>query len=137
MREAAIAQQIAFFNSPWVRFLIGHDPAETSGGSITVLAERDAGPERPAGHQSAADPPRPQGGPPVAGHELPGLNHLFQRRRPAWVEYATIGTTFDPVALDIMGDWILGGWKSGVASGRTGCRALFNRLRLRSRRGVH
>jgi len=40
--------------------------------------------------------------------ELPGLNHLFQKCRACTVaEYSTIEETFSPLALEIMGDWIL------------------------------
>ena len=112
MREAAIAQQIAFFNSPWVRFLIGHDPAEDLRRlRIPVLALN--------GTLDLNVPPdinlppirralREAGHPASQVHELPGLNHLFQPAKTGLGrEYATIETTFDPVALDIMGDWIL------------------------------
>jgi hypothetical protein len=39
---------------------------------------------------------------------LSGLNHLFQPAQTGSpLEYATIETTFSPVALKVMGDWII------------------------------
>lgn len=44
----------------------------------------------------------------VTIHRLPGLNHLFQPARTGTGdEYARIETTIDPVALDLVRDWIL------------------------------
>ena len=40
--------------------------------------------------------------------ELPGLNHLFQKCRECTIaEYSAIEETFSPLALKIVGDWIL------------------------------
>lgn len=40
--------------------------------------------------------------------ELPGLNHLFQNCKKCTVqEYAELEETFSPVALEVMGDWLL------------------------------
>ena len=43
----------------------------------------------------------------VTVKELPGLNHLFQTATTGSVqEYGTIGETFAPAALQLVGDWI-------------------------------
>jgi hypothetical protein len=40
--------------------------------------------------------------------EIPGLNHLFQKCKQCSVrEYAELEETFSPVALEIMGDWLV------------------------------
>ena len=112
MREAAIAQQVTFFNSPWMRFLIGHDPADDLRRlSIPVLAlngtldlnvppDVNLPPIRRALEEA--------GNPASRVYELPGLNHLFQPARTGLGrEYGTIETTFDPSALELLVNWIL------------------------------
>lgn len=112
MRAAAVEQQVAFFNSPWMRFLIGYDPTDDLRRlRIPVLALN--------GTLDLNVPPdinlppieralREAGNPASRVHELPGLNHLFQ---PAMTghgrEYVMIETTFDPSALDILVDWVV------------------------------
>jgi fermentation-respiration switch protein FrsA (DUF1100 family) len=45
--------------------------------------------------------------------ELPGLNHLFQKRtKCTLVEYGTLEETFRPPPLEAMGDWIVGHTRS-------------------------
>ncbi len=46
--------------------------------------------------------------------ELPGLNHLFQTARTgAPAEYGQIEETFSPVALQVIGDWIVHRTRTG------------------------
>src|SRR5260370_42242419 len=48
------------------------------------------------------------GNPDFTAVELPGLNHLFQKCKSCAVsEYGTLDETFSPVALEIMGVWVV------------------------------
>ena len=97
-------------NTAWFRFFFNYDPAPTLAKvRCPVLALN--------GSLDMQVPPD-QNLPPVRAAlahnrraevlELAGLNHLFQPAKTgAPTEYATIETTLDPAALDLLTSWIL------------------------------
>ncbi len=107
--EAAVAQQLTIFQSPWMRYFLAYDPVPTlkklKMPVLAVNGEKDL----------QVDPD--QNLPPIEKAlarnkkakvvELPGLNHLFQPATTGLpAEYATIDTTIDPSLLDIVATWI-------------------------------
>lgn len=104
-QEARIAQM----NSPWMRWILRYDPAATLRKlRVPVLAL--------FGSRDLQAPPL-QNVPPIKAAlrspdsevlVLRNLNHLFQTARTGSIaEYAQLEETFNPVALKIVGDWVL------------------------------
>lgn len=110
--RAILDQQLAGFDTPWMRTFIGLDPAVSLGKLeqpvLVMSGEKDL--------QVIADDNLPgieralarAGNKDVTVRRLPGLNHLFQRCQTGAVsEYATIRETFDPDALEILTRWVV------------------------------
>ncbi len=111
--EAAAMGQIRQFTSPWFRYFISHDPVPVLKKiKVPVLAvngEKDL--QVDAGENLAAIRKALQegGNKKVKVKALPGLNHLFQTATTGSPgEYARIGETFSPAAMQVVGDWITG-----------------------------
>jgi len=110
--EAQIGEAILKVNSPWMRYFVNYDPAESLRKvTCPVLALN--------GEKDLQVSPK-QNLPPIrqaleaAGNkhfevvELPGLNHLFQTAKTGSPnEYAQIEETISPVALEKIAVWIL------------------------------
>ncbi|MFP5501827.1 MAG: alpha/beta hydrolase family protein, partial [Candidatus Sericytochromatia bacterium] len=101
--------QIQAVNSPWFRTFVELDPrpylakievpvlALNGSKDTQVLAKKHLPGLKAALHES----------PSVKTYELPGLNHLFQPAKTGLPsEYGQIETTFDPEALELIGDWV-------------------------------
>jgi len=108
--EAAIAPTIAQLRSPWMGTFLGYDPREALVTlKIPVLAMYGGLDTQVDSALSAPEIERALavGGAPATIRTYAGLNHLFQ---PATTgspeEYATIETTFDPVAMAELVAWI-------------------------------
>ena len=113
MPDATIQAQIAMIRAPETQSILAYDPAEALRKlNVPVLALN--------GSKDIQVPPM-QNLPAIAAaltaggnkdftvKELPGLNHLFQKCGQCTIaEYASIEETFSPVALDIIGDWVVG-----------------------------
>lgn len=112
INEAAVDQQLQMMFSPWFIKLLAYDPTPTLAKvGCPVLAlngEKDiqvAADENLEGIRAGL---AAGGNENVTTRKLTGLNHLFQQCTTGAIsEYATIEETLNPVALQIVSDWIL------------------------------
>jgi pimeloyl-ACP methyl ester carboxylesterase len=111
MFEEAVDDGMDQMFSPWMQYFLFYDPAPTLAEvDCPILAmngtldlQVDAYQNLPAIARSVES---------VGGDltivQLENLNHLFQPATTGAIsEYAQIETTFDPEALEVMGDWVL------------------------------
>ena len=110
--EGAVVAQVTQLNTPWFRYFLTYEPrAALTKVKCPVLAIN--------GEHDLQVPPK-QNLPEIEAalkeggnldftvKELPGLNHLFQTSKTgAPSEYSSISETISPMALKIMGDWIV------------------------------
>jgi hypothetical protein len=109
--EQMIEREIQRLMDPWLRFFISHDPRETLRNvDVPVLALAGAKDQQvaPDTNQTAiAEALDADQNPAVTVRTLDGLNHLFQTAETgAPSEYGRIEETFDPMALDLIADWL-------------------------------
>jgi fermentation-respiration switch protein FrsA (DUF1100 family) len=110
--KSSAAMQSATVNSAWFRFFLQHDPApvlqKVSCPVLALNGERDLQ-VSPAQNLPVLEQALQAGGNQrVTVHKLPDLNHLFQHCQTGAVsEYGQIEETFNPAALELIGDWIL------------------------------
>ena len=110
--EVYLNAQLQSLLSPWLKFFLTYDPKPTlSKVKCPVLAingEKDLQ-VPPKENLSAIEEALVAGGNKnFTVKELPGLNHLFQTAQTGVPsEYAKIEETISPIALKIIGDWIL------------------------------
>jgi len=110
--EVYLKAQLQSLLSPWLKFFLTYDPKPTlSKVKCPVLAingEKDLQ-VPPKENLSAIEEALVAGGNKnFTVEELPGLNHLFQTAQTGVPsEYAKIEETISPIALKIIGDWIL------------------------------
>ena len=110
--EVYLKAQLQSLLSPWLKFFLTYDPKPTlSKVKCSVLAingEKDLQ-VPPKENLSAIEEALVAGGNKnFTVEELPGLNHLFQTAQTGVPsEYAKIEETISPIALKIIGDWIL------------------------------
>ena len=110
--EVFLKVQLQSLLSPWLKFFLTYDPKPTlSKVKCPVLAingEKDLQVPPKENLSAIKDALVAGGNKNFTIKELPGLNHLFQTAQigvPA--EYAKIEETISPIALKIIGDWIL------------------------------
>jgi len=110
--EVYINAQLQSLLSPWLKFFLTYDPKPTLSKVkcpvLTINGEKDLQ-VPPKENLSAIEEALVAGGNKnFTVKELPGLNHLFQTAQTGVPsEYAKIEETISPVALKIVGDWIL------------------------------
>jgi pimeloyl-ACP methyl ester carboxylesterase len=110
--EVFLKAQLQGLLSPWLKFFLTYDPKPTlTKVKCSVLAingEKDLQ-VPPKENLSAIEEVLKTGGnQSYTIKELPGLNHLFQTAQTGVPsEYVKIEETISPVALKIVGDWIL------------------------------
>ncbi|WP_435352970.1 alpha/beta hydrolase family protein [Emticicia sp. SJ17W-69] len=111
-QDQAVIKSALNSNIPWVKFFMGHDPAEDwQKVKCPVLAlngtkdtQVDANLHLPAIENALKKGKNKH----YKIVKLEGLNHLFQHAETGLVnEYAKIKEDFAPEALQIMGDWLL------------------------------
>ena len=104
--------QARMMTLPWFRFFLDYDPVpalkKTQCPVLALNGDKDlqiASKENLAQIERAL---REGGNKDFQGHELPGLNHLFQHAPTGSpTEYGGIQETFAPEALTFISDWIL------------------------------
>ncbi len=110
--EEYLKAQLQCLFSPWVRFFLTYDPKPTlmkvKCPVLAINGEKDLQ-IPPKENLSAIEEALKSGGnQDYTIKELPNLNHLFQTAQTGLpTEYAKIEETISPVALKIIGDWIL------------------------------
>ncbi len=110
--EAYFKAQLESLLSPWLSFFLIYDPKPTlSQVQCPVLAingelDLQVPPKENLG--AIEEALRKGGNKNYCIKELPGLNHLFQTAQSGSPsEYAKIEETISPLALEVIGDWIL------------------------------
>jgi len=110
--EVFLEAQLQSLLSPWLKFFLTYDPkpilSKVKCPVLAINGEKDLQ-VPPKENLSAIEEVLKTGGNQnYTIKELPGLNHLFQTTQTGLPsEYAKIEETISPVALKIVGDWIL------------------------------
>jgi len=107
----AVDKQMATLTSPWYRAFLNYDPRPAlEKVKVPVLAMSGSLDLQVPPHQNLpviAAALETAGNPDYQIVKLPRLNHLFQTAQTgAPAEYGRIEETFEPVALEVMGEWI-------------------------------
>ena len=110
--EVFLETQLQSLLSPWLKFFLTYDPKPTlSKVKCPVLAingEKDLQVPPKENLSVIEDALKTGGNQNYTIKEIPNLNHLFQTAQTGVPsEYAKIEETISPVALKIIGDWIL------------------------------
>ena len=109
--DGAIDEGLDVLSSPWMQFFLMYDPAPVLAQvHCPVLAMNGTKDVQVSSRQNL--PPIQQAMQETGGDitivELEGLNHLFQPANTGSVdEYTAIEITIDPIALEVMRDWIV------------------------------
>lgn len=98
--------------SPWYRFFLTYDPVPTltkvKVPVLAIIGEKDLHVPPKENLKGIEDALKAGGNEHYTVKELPGMNHLFQTAQTgSRAEYGTIEETISPVALDIIGEWIV------------------------------
>jgi len=110
--EAHIMAQTQTVLSPWFRHFLTYDPKPTlmkvKCPVLAIIGEKDLQVPPKENLQAIEEALKAGGNEHYMIKELPGLNHLFQTAETgALSEYAKIEETISPIALKVIGDWIL------------------------------
>jgi len=110
--ESSVAAQISQFNTPWFRYFLTYEPKPTlkrvKCPVLAINGERDLQVPPKQNLPEIESALKEGGNKDFEVKELPGLNHLFQTcTTGAPSEYSSINETISPVALKVMGDWIV------------------------------
>lgn len=98
--------------TPWFRFFLQYDPApalrQVTCPVLAINGEKDRQVPPRENLPAIAKALMEGGNPDVTVRELPSLNHLFQHAKTGGVgEYGMIEETIAPIALEVIGDWIV------------------------------
>jgi len=110
--EVYLKAQLQSLLSPWLKFFLTYDPKPTlikvKCPVLAINGEKDLQ-VPPKENLNAIEEALVTGGNKnFTAKELPGLNHLFQTSQTGLpTEYAKTEETISPIALKIIGDWIL------------------------------
>ena len=109
--EGAIDEGLNVLASPWMQFFLMYDPtpvlaqvhcpvlAMNGTKDVQVSSRQNLPPIQQAMEETGGD---------ITIVELEGLNHLFQPANTGSVdEYTAIEITIDPIALEVMRDWVV------------------------------
>jgi pimeloyl-ACP methyl ester carboxylesterase len=110
--DETIKQQIATVNTPWFQYFVKYDPASALAGVKCPVLVLNGGKDLQVPAEQNTNAIRTNlekaGNDRVRVRIFPELNHLFQEAKTGAVEeYGEIEQTFSPVALDMIGSWIL------------------------------
>ena len=99
--------------NPWFRYFLTYDPAETlrkvKCPVLAIGGEKDLQVPADENLEAIREALKAGGNGDFIVKKLPGLNHLFQTAETGDVsEYSKIEETISPVALKLIGDWIVG-----------------------------
>jgi pimeloyl-ACP methyl ester carboxylesterase len=110
--EAYVESQIQRVLSPWFRYFLAYDPKPTlmkvKCPVLAIIGEKDLQVPPKENLQAIEEALKAGGNKHYTVKELPGLNHMFQTAETGSVsEYAKIEETISPIALKVIGNWIL------------------------------
>ncbi|MDH4222223.1 MAG: alpha/beta fold hydrolase [candidate division Zixibacteria bacterium] len=99
--------------SPWLRYFLTYDPKPTlmkvKCPVLAINGEKDLQVPPKENIKAIEEALKAGGNKDYTVKEMPGLNHLFQTAQTGSpTEYSRIEETISPVALTIIGDWIIG-----------------------------
>lgn len=111
MPEAQLTAQLKAMESPWFRYFLQYDPAQTlrkvKYPVLAIDGDKDTQVSAKVNLPAIRTALLAGGNTHVETVDFPGLNHLFQSARSgAPSEYGTIEETFSPVALEKISEWI-------------------------------
>lgn len=104
-------QQVGVISSPWFRYFLSYDPAETLQKVhcpvLAINGDKDLQVDAEQNIPAIAVNLKKGGNKKVTTRVLPGLNHLFQHSETGkGSEYGELEETFAPEALELMTEWI-------------------------------
>ncbi len=107
------AAALRTYLDPWFLYFIGYDPRpnlmKLSCPVLAINGDKDVQVLAASNLQGIEAALKSGGNKNYKICSLPGLNHLFQPAQTGAVsEYATIDTTFDPAAMEVIASWIKG-----------------------------
>jgi pimeloyl-ACP methyl ester carboxylesterase len=110
--KAFVNQLLEQLTSPWMIYFLRYDPAEAlrkvECPVLAIVGAKDLQVPSEINLNAIETALEAGGNPDYEIKELPGLNHLFQEAETgAPSEYAVIEQTISPIALEIMGNWII------------------------------
>src|SRR5665648_423997 len=110
--EVFLEAQLQSLLSPWLKFFLTYDPkpilSKVKCPVLAINGEKDLQVPPKENLSTIEEYLKTGGNQNYTIKELPGLNHLFQTTQTGLPsEYAKIEETISPVALKIVGDWIL------------------------------
>lgn len=111
--ENQAAGALRTYLDPWFLYFIGYDPRpnlmKLSCPVLAINGDKDVQVLAASNLQGIEAALKSGGNKNYKICSLPGLNHLFQPAKTGAVsEYATIDTTFDPAAMEVIASWIKG-----------------------------
>jgi uncharacterized protein len=112
VQKRGVDAQLRMLKGPWLRFFLMYDPREALRKVrcplLAMVGEKDAQ-VLPKENSSEIEKALKAGGNgDYTIKEMPNMNHLFQVCKTGDVmEYAKIEETMSPIALDVIGTWIL------------------------------
>lgn len=111
--ENQAAGALRTYLDPWFLYFIGYDPRpnlmKLSCPVLAINGDKDVQVLAASNLQGIEAALKAGGNKNYKICSLPGLNHLFQPAKTGAVsEYATIDTTFDPAAMEVIASWIKG-----------------------------
>ncbi len=109
--RAYSAQYVRPFSTPWMRFFLAYKPQkylrQLTMPLLAINGTKDTQVPDLANLNAIAEAMAYSGNKDATVLALPNLNHLFQPAETGSpTEYGSIEITFDPVALDAIGDWL-------------------------------
>lgn len=118
--DSALDAQIKGVLSPWYRDFLVYDPRPVLGKVkcpvLLVAGEKDLQVPPIENLTALRDALKAGGNQAYTVKYFTGLNHLFQAAHTGLpAEYGTLDETFDPVALQVIGDWVAGQTKGPLA----------------------
>lgn len=111
LNESQLVAGMKTVFSPWFRDLLGYDPRTTLRAVkcpvLAINGEKDLQVSAKDNLAAIREALTAGGNVRVKTVELPGLNHLFQTcQTGSPTEYANLTETFNPVALNLVSDWL-------------------------------
>jgi uncharacterized protein len=110
--KQGIAAQLRMLKGPWLRFFLTYDPRvalrKVRCPVLAMVGDKDAQVLPKENLREIEMALKAGGNSDFTIKELPGMNHLFQVCKTGDVmEYATIEETISPLALELIGSWIV------------------------------
>ena len=112
VQKQGVNAQLRMLKGPWLRFFLMYDPREALRKVrcpvLAMVGDKDAQVLPKENLTEIEKALKAGGNPDFTTKEMPGMNHMFQVCKTGDIqEYAKIEETMSPIALDVIGSWIL------------------------------